>query len=148
MLWRECPKNAWLKVHKPEFYYASKLTEFEQSIIDSGVEVEEVTRSLFPGGRLVEGRGEEALQTTQVLLAEGKSPLFQPIFEGDGFVAAVDVLEYDIEADCCTILEIKSSSQAKEQHLYDVAFQTLLLRRCGLKIERVFIVHLNSEYVR
>jgi hypothetical protein len=148
MLWRGCPKNAWLKIHKPGIYYASKLTEFDQSIIDNGMEVEEVTRSLFPGGCLVEGRGAEALQTTQVLLAERKSPLFQPTFETDGFFAAVDVLEYDIDAGCYIILEIKSSSQAKEEHLYDVAFQTLLLRRCGLKIERVFIVHLNSEYVR
>jgi len=44
MLWRECPKNAWLKVHKPDIYYASELTEFEKSIIDNGIEVEEVAR--------------------------------------------------------------------------------------------------------
>jgi len=60
ILWRECPKNAWLKVHKPDVYYASEPTEFDQSLIDSGNEVEEVARGLFPNGLLVAGRDDEA----------------------------------------------------------------------------------------
>jgi hypothetical protein len=148
MLWRECPKNAWLKVHKPDVYYASELTEFEQSIIDSGIEVEEVARGLFPNGLLIAGRGEEARQTTQKFLAAGTPTLFQAIFEQDGFLAAVDVLEFSGETNGYTIHEIKSSTKPKDEHLYDVAFQTLLLRRRGMKIDRVFIIHLNRGYVR
>jgi len=148
MLWRECPKNAWLKVHKPDIYYASELTEFDKSIIDTGIEVEEVARSLFPDGFLIAGRGEEAQQTTKNLLGAKCPTLFQPLFERDGFLAAIDVLEYDHTSNTYTILEIKSSKKPKEEHQYDVAFQALLLRRCGMKIERVFVVHLNSDYVR
>ena len=148
MLWRECPKNAWLKVHKPETYYASELTEFEESIIDSGVEVEEVARGLYPGGILITGGGEEIRQATQTQLAARSRTLFQPIFERDGFLAVVDVLELNTETSGYSVREIKSSTKPKEEHLYDVAFQTLLLRRCGLKIEKVFIVHLNPGYVR
>lgn len=40
VLWRECAKNAWLKLHRPEVYYAAELTEFEQAVIDAGIEVE------------------------------------------------------------------------------------------------------------
>ena len=40
VLWRECPKNAWLKLHKPDVYHATELTEFEQSVIDAGIETE------------------------------------------------------------------------------------------------------------
>jgi hypothetical protein len=29
VLWRECPKNAWLKLHRPDVYNATGLTEFE-----------------------------------------------------------------------------------------------------------------------
>jgi len=148
MLWRECPKNAWLKVHKPDIYYASELTEFEQSIIDSGIEVEEVARGLFPGGILILGRVEEALQETQERLAAKAPTLFQPIFERDGFLAAVDVLEFNGKTGNCYIREIKSSTKPKEEHLYDVAFQTLLLRRVGLKVEGVSMIHLNPDYVR
>lgn len=46
------------------------------------------------------------------------------------------------------IYEIKSSTKVKEEHLYDVAFQTALLQRCGLRVDQIYIVHLNSEYVR
>jgi YD repeat-containing protein len=42
VLWRACPKNAWLRIHKPELYYSTELTEYEQSVIDMGVEVERV----------------------------------------------------------------------------------------------------------
>jgi len=148
MLWRECPKNAWLKVHRPDIYYASELTDFEKSTINSGIEVEEVARGLFPGGFLIVGRGEEARQSTQELLAVRTPTLFQSIFERDGFLAAVDVLESNSGTSGYTIREIKSSTKPKEEHLYDVAFQTLLLQRCGLKVERVFIIHLNPDYLR
>jgi hypothetical protein len=148
MLWRECPRNAWLKVHRPDIYYASQLTEFEKSIIDNGIEVEEVARGLFPSGLLIEGRGEEARQATKKLLAAGTPALFQPIFERDGLLAAIDVLQFNGETSDYTIREIKSSTKPKEEHLYDVAFQTVLLRGCGLKIGRVFLVHLNPDYVR
>jgi len=33
VLWRGCAKNAWLKLHRPEVYYAAELTEFEQAVI-------------------------------------------------------------------------------------------------------------------
>jgi Domain of unknown function(DUF2779) len=148
ILWQECPKNAWLKVHKPEVYYASEPTEFEQSLIDSGIEVEEAARGLFPNGLLIVGRGEEARQRTRELLAAGASTLFQPIFERDGLLAAIDVLEFNKASNGYTIHEIKSSTKLKEEHLFDAAFQSLLLGRCGMNIDRVFVVHLNPDYVR
>ncbi len=40
VLWRECARNAWLRLYRPDIYYATELTEFEQSIIDAGIEVE------------------------------------------------------------------------------------------------------------
>jgi hypothetical protein len=148
MLWRDCPKNAWLKIHKPEVFYASDLTDFDKSIIDTGIDVEEIARGLFPGGLLIPGRDERAQQISAELLAKKTATLFQPIFECDGFVAAIDVLELDSEAGTYAIEEIKSSTRFKEEHLYDVAFQTLVLRLSGLKIEQVSIIHLNAEYVR
>jgi hypothetical protein len=53
VLWCECAKNAWLKLHRPEVYYAAELTEFEQAVIDAGIEVEGVARGLFPDSILV-----------------------------------------------------------------------------------------------
>jgi hypothetical protein len=55
VLWRDCAKNAWLKLHRPRVYYATELTEFGQSVIDAGIEVEGIARRLFNDGVLVAG---------------------------------------------------------------------------------------------
>ncbi len=45
-----------------------------------------------------------------------------------------------------TLIEVKSSSEAKEQHIPDVAIQTWVLRQAGLQVNRVEVMHLNKEY--
>jgi len=63
ILFRECPKNVWYKIHKPDIYFQSELSDFEKSIIETGNEVELVARKLFPTGILIERRdvkGQEA----------------------------------------------------------------------------------------
>lgn len=148
VLWRECPKNAWLRKHRPDIYGACELTEFEKSIIESGIEVEQVARGLFPEGVLVEGRDEAGQERTRQLLAAKSRTIFQAIFERDDLFAVVDAIQYNEDTDGYTIYEIKSSTKPKDDHLYDLAFQVLLLRRCGLKIDRACITHLNPKYVR
>jgi len=148
VLWRECAKNAWLKLHRPDIYYAAELTEFEQSVIYAGMEVEAVARGLFPDGILVTGSTTEAQQKTTGLLIANTRTLFQPVFEKDGLLAAIDVLQFDDETGGYAIHEIKSSTQIEEQHLYDLAFQVVLLRKNGRKVSRAYLVHLNPNYTR
>ncbi|MBU6141832.1 DUF2779 domain-containing protein [Patescibacteria group bacterium] len=149
ILYRECPKNTWMKVHQPDIYYAEELSSFEKHIIETGNEVEAEARKIFDDGILIEGRGEEAQKMTEKLLAEKKATLFQPVFIKDGFMAAVDILKYDADTDSYRIYEIKASNEAdKNRHYYDLAFQVNLLRRCGLNVAVASIMHLNPEYVR
>lgn len=149
MLWRECAKNAWLKRFKPDIFYAQELTDFDKAIIETGNEVEAAARLLFPTGVLVEGRDEAAQALTKKLVDERAPTIFQPVFASDGFLAAVDVLKYDPGSDSYHILEIKASNEVKpDWHPHDLAFQVILLRKCGLKVSKAFIMHLNPEYVR
>src|SRR3989344_8432312 len=94
ILFRECPKNVWYKIHQPDIYYKAKLSEFEKHIIETGNEVELVARQLYPGAVLVEGRDEAAQKLTQELIEKKQKVIFQPVFVKDNFMAAVDVLEY------------------------------------------------------
>ena len=149
ILYRECPKNAWMKIHKPEIYYKSELSQFEKYIIETGNEVELYARRIFSDGLLIEGRDKKARELTQKLLKEKYPTLFQPVFVKDNFMAAVDVLKYDKETDSYRIYEIKASNEAdKKTHYYDLAFQVVLLRKCGLKVDVINLMHLNPEYVR
>ena len=52
----DCGKNAWLKIHKPEVYKQYPLSSFERNIIDTGNQIDELARDLFPGGVVVASR--------------------------------------------------------------------------------------------
>lgn len=149
ILYRECPKNTWFKIHKPDLYYASGLSDFEKAIIETGNEVELVARKLFPEGKLIEGRGIEAQRLTQDCLSKHEPILFQPAFSQEGFFAAVDILKFDPVSNHHAIFEIKATSDIDEKvHLFDLAFQVVLLRRMGLEINEIGLIHLDPEYKR
>lgn len=148
ILYRECPKNVWLKVHKPEVYFQFELSEFEKGIIETGNEVESVARKLFPTGVLVESRDEEGVRQTQKLLDEKSPTIFQAVFEKDGYYAAVDILKLN-EDGTYSVYEVKATNGVDQKtHFFDLGFQTILLEKCGLKISGSYIIHLNSEYIR
>jgi len=149
ILYRECKKNVWLKFNRPDIYNKSELSEFEKSIIETGNEVEALARKLFPSGILIEGRSGEAQELTQELVDKNESVLFQPIFVRDGFLAAVDILEYDPATNGYNIYEVKATNEIKEKiHFYDLAFQVNLLKKFDVKISGIKLLHLNPEYVR
>jgi len=148
ILFRECKKNVWLKIYRPDVFNAAKLSEFEKAIIETGNEVELVARTLFPLGVLIEGRGAQAQQKTQELLAAKTPILFQPEFLKDDFRAASDILELKPD-DTFNLYEVKATTDVdKKTHYHDLAFQVNLLSNCGLEISNAYVVHLNSEYVR
>jgi hypothetical protein len=148
ILYRECPQNVWFKVHRPDVYFASELSEFEKTIIETGNEVELVARELFPKAFLIEGRDAQAEKITQERIADKESVLFQPVFSNDNFMAALDVLELN-EDGTYTIYEIKATNAVdKKTHYHDLAFQVNLVESFGLKISKANVIHLNPGYVR
>ena len=46
------------------------------------------------------------------------------------------------------LYEIKSSTGVKEDHLYDLAFQKVVLQNNGFTIRNVYVMHVNNQYVR
>lgn len=149
LVYRDCPKNAWLKKHRPDIYKKYPLSSFEKLIIQTGNEVEEVARELFPTGVLIHGRDEDAEEETAEYLEAKEETLFQPVFHKEGFLAAVDVLKLDEETGRYTICEIKASNDIDENiHYYDLAFQVNLLRMCGLDVGKMQLLYLNKDYVR
>jgi hypothetical protein len=147
MLWRACPKNAWLRLHRPDVYFSQPLSEYDQSIIDTGIEVELAGRALFEDGVLVVHDSGNAEQRTTDLLSQ-HTTVFQAAFEQDQLAAFVDVLRYDRETGHYAIHEFKASTKSDPEYLYDVAFQLLLLRRCGLKVGLAYLLHLNPNFLR
>ncbi len=148
----ECPKNAWIKIHKRDIFDTFPPTDFDKSIIEIGINVEEeYARKCFPDGVLIGGRDKAAQEKTRALI-EAKTPvIFQAVFSTNGFLAAGDILKYDAENDVWDIYEVKATNSTKESggrsHIDDITFQSIVLADAGLRINKCFIVHLNSEYI-
>lgn len=150
---RNCPKNVWLKLHKPELLEKFELSDFEKQLIEQGNEVENHARKLFPNGLEVLSRGEEAGKETEKHMKLKTSAIFQATFIVDGFMARNDVLAYDKKNDCWDLYEIKGTNSLKEtgderNHIDDLTFQAVVLGRANIKVGKTYLIHLNKEYVR
>jgi hypothetical protein len=148
ILWRACAKNAWLRIHKPDVYYSTELTEYEQSVMEMGIEVERVARGLFPDGVIAGGSTKDALRETHSFVVSRVHAVFQPAFELEEFLALIDVLQCEPETEGWSIYEVKTGTKVKEEHLYDVAFQVALLRKQGITVRRAHLILLDPDYVR
>src|SRR5262245_22272317 len=92
LVYRDCPHNAWIKSHRSDVYRAKSLSAFDQSIVETGNEVDLLARSLFPGGIEVQ-RSE--FRKTQTLIAARTPVIYQAAFATDRFVIACDVLVWN-----------------------------------------------------
>lgn len=147
-----CPKNLWLKVHKPELLSQFTMSEYEQHLLEEGNEVERYARKQFPSGVEVKAYGALGVIETEELLKKKSGVIFQATFIIDGFMARSDVLEFDAEAGKWDLYEVKGTSAVREggksnNHLDDLAFQASILRRANVPLGKCFVMHLNNTYV-
>ena len=128
-----CPKSLWALKCEPDTYPHGEFSVFLQKLTREGYEVERYVRQYF---NAIDERAVD----------------FQRVFETDtGLFARADAFETTGSGE--TILyEVKSSTSVKtdtaHNHIKDACFQKICAERSGQKIDRVFLVHLNGEYVR
>lgn len=163
MAYCQCPKNLWLGVYRPE--EKDDVDPAAQARFEKGSEVGELAKQLFPGTIDVTTRVGDALdlkammEKTRQLMASpdsSDSPLViaEAAFSYEGCYCAVDLLRR--EGDGWAIYEVKSTStqdddgkKAKmDKYLPDIAYQTWVLRQCGIKVTGINLVCLNGDYVR
>ena len=132
-------------MHEPE------ATELQPDVVlrdlfDQGLMVGERARLDWPGGILIEGdhRDRSRVGRTRAAIEAGADVLFEACFEEDDVFCAVDVLERG--ATGWTLIEVKSSTGVKDVHLPDVAVQTHVVRRAGLPVTRMEVMHLNGDF--
>lgn len=141
----QCPRWLWLSVHEPDTPELEP-DEATQALFDQGTLVGRLAQAHVPGGMLIEAPHDAhaaRLEATARALKEGARVLYEACFHADDTFVAVDILERDRKG--WRIVEVKSSTKVKPEHLPDVAVQLHVLRRCGLRVDRVEVMHLNRE---
>ena len=96
-------------------------------------------------GYEVEAFAKEYLE--KYLLKPDEDLIFQKTFADGQFTVRTDILVYKPASDSYDLYEVKSGTSVKKENIYDVTYQFLIINK-KIKIDRVFILHLNSEYTR
>jgi hypothetical protein len=138
----DCRSSVWFSKHQPEKLSSHSETDLWR--MEQGNEFESVVRQLFPEGVLIDGHAQEAVKKTEQTIADGASCLFQATAMAGDCLAKVDILQRS--GDAWKLLEVKSSTEVKPEHLFDAAFQTRVLEQAGYDISEIFIVIANNQY--
>src|SRR5439155_17949088 len=90
---------------------------------------------------------DEAIRTTRELIANPKVPaIFEGAFENGGVLVKTDILQRR-RRNQWRLIEVKSSSDLKDYHLWDIGIQSRVLSRSGLNLSSVNLMHVNRSYV-
>jgi Domain of unknown function(DUF2779) len=144
----QCLKRLYLQVQQPEL--AAKPTSAAEAIIQQGHEVGMLANRLFPGGIEVDcsrGLG-EAIRVTRELVANREVPaIFEAVFEHQNVVVKVDILHRRRDGRW-RLIEVKSTTDARDHHSEDVAIQHRVVLRSGVDVASACLAHVNRNYVR
>jgi predicted RecB family nuclease len=141
----QCHRQLWWRVHEPR---APELTPSpkQQAIFDQGTHVGKVARTYEPGGTLIDlpyNDYDGKLAATQRALATDTPAIYEAALSADNVFVAVDILKR--ERNGWRVIEVKSSTSAKPEHIPDAAIQVHVLRRAGLTITGADVMVLNRE---
>jgi hypothetical protein len=144
----QCLKRLYWQVYDPELEAEPGAANY--MALEQGREVGRLARQLFPGGVEVEASREnlqDAVRITKELIANRSVPaIFEATFEQNGVLVRVDILQRRDKNRWC-LLEVKSTADLKDYHLYDVGIQSRVVARSGIKLSSSNLIHLNRDYV-
>jgi len=141
----QCTRLLWIACNQPSRLPApDAVTQF---VFDQGHEIGELAHRLYPDGISLSTEGfADNLRATQTAMRLRKS-LFEAGICSGQLYCRVDILvpagrqQWDI-------VEVKSSTEVKEEHLQDVAFQRHVCLLAGLSVRRCHVAHVNKDYIK
>jgi predicted RecB family nuclease len=141
----QCPKRLWWEMREPQAPELA-ITPEQRFRFDRGHEVGRLARTYVPGGVSIEaapGGRERRLRQTAEAIRSGAPAVYEAAFEHGGVMVVADILERD--GGGWNLIEVKSSTAVKAEHLPDVAVQAHVLRGAGLEVRRASLMHLNRD---
>lgn len=141
LAFRQCPKQLWLAIHKPDL-----LSEISPDRhLQAGISVGEVARGLHPDGVLIAtDRLVDACDETQFAMA-AKRPIFEAAFIASDVLVRTDLL-LPVRGGF-KLIEVKSSTSVKDHYLEDAAIQSWTAKTAGTSIKSVHVAHINKHFV-
>jgi uncharacterized protein YlaI len=144
-----CPKKLWFLFNKAK--EARPLSLSEMKNIDEGNLIGDLARRYpeFDKGFMCDhvDKVKAQLITSENIKNENIKIFYEATFCGKNKIIQSDIL-VRLPNGKFNLIEVKSSSKVKKEHLIDVAFQKKVLEENGIFVEKCFVMHINSEYVK
>lgn len=149
--YRQCPKRLWLELHKNELRDDSS----SEMVFQIGHQVGEIAQRIYDPentGIIIDIQAlghSEALAQSMVLLAEGKSKVFEAGLTVDGALAYADVMLPDHSDGTIRwkMIEVKSSTSVKDYHRDDIAVQAYIASAAGISLSSISLAHIDNSFV-
>ncbi len=142
----QCLKSIYLTIHNREL--EPPIAPELQAIFDQGNAVGAEARKKYPNGVLVDNPAWDffgSLKKTRALLKNETEAIFEAAFEYKGCFARSDIIIYSKATKRWSVFEVKSTTKVKDEHLDDVGLQAWIIANAGLPIEKICIMHLNTD---
>jgi hypothetical protein len=144
----QCRKSLYLNWFHPEL--KDPVSQMQRAIFSQGHEVGKLARQLFPGGTdagiFVPDQYQKSIELTTQLIQNGADVIYEAGFATENLHCFVDILVRSGEK--WNAFEVKSSTQVKQINLFDAAFQYYVMRTCGIEMEDISLIVLNTSYKR
>jgi hypothetical protein len=142
---------AWLWMKKHAKAMLPEIDPATQAIFDTGHAFEAYAEALYPGGVTLGFSDYDEYASlparTKQALDDGVKTIFQGRFEYENLTFICDIVQVVGENEV-DLIEIKSSTSAKADHIVDLAFQMVVLEKCGYSVRNISVIHVNNQYVR
>jgi len=142
----QCPRLFWTRINQKDRLPA--VDEATQAMFDQGHQVGELAKQLYPDGIEIDWNlgFKQVCEKSHELLPKRK-PLFEPGYIYNHCFTRADIL-LPVGDNQWDIIEVKSSTGAKDEHIKDLAFQHYVYSGNNIKIRKMFIMHVNNHYIK
>ncbi len=144
----QCLKLLYLGTYSREL--ADPVDSSQQALFDSGTDVGVLARQRFPDGLLIDApynAHSRAVASTAKSLSDAFVPaIYEAAFDFEGIRIRVDILKRN-NNHTFDLIEVKSSTRVKQEHITDTAIQLHVLEGLGVPVGRIFLQHIDNTYV-
>jgi hypothetical protein len=145
----QCKKALWYLKHRKDL--KPNIDEITEHRFEEGNKIGELAQSLYPGGVLMDldyYQVEESHKKTLDLINQGSKIIYEATaFDKiSNLVAKIDIAFK--KDDAFELIEVKSSTSKKPEHITDLAFQYYVFKKVGHNISACKLMYMNKEYVR
>jgi len=144
----QCHKSLYLKKHYPEL--EDPISEAQQAVFAGGTNVGLLAQQLFPGGvdlgNFIPDNFQKAFSETELLLSKDAVVIYEAGFKTDNLLCFIDILTK--KDGSYHAYEVKGSSSVKDIYLWDTAFQYHVMTSAGIVPDDIFVIYLNTSYVK